>query len=291
MSRARRARRAVAVAAAVATAGATACKQPTSATLFVVLRDGETTTDAQGEPGDTGVLDPDGDPDAAPPTLDGVDAVEAGSVLAVSFVAGEGDATLIGGTLDVTYAGATFSYAIPGDLATYSPSGAWTVWVPRPGLGACALGGLDDLSLRLTDADGVAYTSPTVQVATGDYGLILDEPPAGYVDVLVDPAPGTVLCGEIAVAANDGDTYIGDTDLVGISVSANRALDLELDWDQAADYDLLVFDLAMQLVTGSATQANAGPETVTAALPAGNYLVDVAAWSGAAGGWTLTLDP
>lgn len=273
--------------------GAAACRPRSLDTLVVVVQDGD-------EGGDSGDLTPDTLPTTTtppittpgdPPALAEVTVFELPTALQIAVDAVAGDAPLEGGAVVVTLDGTPYTFDIPGDLATYAPDGQYSVEVPRPGLGGCSLGMIHDVEVSVVDSAGGAVDADPFQIQTEDHGIIFEEPPQGYVDVLFDPPVGLEMCGDISFAANDGDTYIGDVDLIGLGISSNRQMELSLDWDQVADYDLLVLDLDFSVINGSATLSNLGPESVVVSLPVGNYLVEVAAWSGAAGAWTVTVDP
>jgi hypothetical protein len=97
---------------------------------------------------------------------------------------------------------------------------------------------------------------------------------------------GVTVMGSIYEAANDGSNWTGDCDAYSFVVEVAGTMDITLGWNQAADYDLELYDLTAE--AGLAGSYNDNPESVQVTTDAGHlYLAYVCGWEGAPGDYQL----
>jgi hypothetical protein len=232
-------------------------------------------------------------PDPNGPALSEIQITEVDLELEVAFTLAEGDAPLDGGTLTVALDdGEPAVFVIPDDLYAFDGVEG-TVRIPRPTVGRCALGADHELALEAVDTDALSSGTVVALTTTQDVGVIVDEIGEENAVVLGVLTGGALVCGELESTGNDGYTYDADIDYVAFEVDPSVQATVELDWDAAGDYDLLLYTIYLgylDLLDEAAHGGFAGPETVNEYLYRNeSYIFGVAGWRGDAGAWTVEI--
>ncbi len=217
-------------------------------------------------------------PAASAPVVEDIAVTEDGDLL-VSATLTDPDDDLEGGSLAVVVDGVALSAAVPGELDAWDGTIA-TVSVP---LSPCTQRGRD-LPVLATATDAAGNTGPTASTTAVPEGVgyTLLETGAAATDLGLVPTV-TSICGDIAEADNDGVVVTGDLDTLHFEPAVSGFWTLTLTWDQSADYQLVVTDLASGVATRGDT-GTVGLEELLVELTA-----TVEGWLGDPGPWTLEL--
>lgn len=272
----------------------TACKAGLSA--WAPIADTGTSDDTA-TPDDTGDPDDSGDdtvesPAGTAPTLQSFSVSDVAGDLVIAFGASDADGDLEGGSLEVAVDGRTSTFAIPDALTTWTGS-AGSVRITTT-TGGCG-GESYDVVGSVVDAGGhrSATRSDSVTVGSGAPGVTAPE----VGDTLDDlfqlgtiSAPYTI-CGDAWGAGNDGVGYTADFDSLYLTVGESGFWTFELTWEAAgSDYDFLLSDELGEIVGYALTEGPAQPERIDWFVFQGeSYFVDIGAWSGSGGPWTIAI--
>lgn len=264
-----------------------ACSRPADQVIVVHTVGGASTTVVTTTT-TSSVPDPDG------PRLRTVEVTEGPTVLEVRLTLREGAAPLDGGVVHVDYDETALSLRIPEDLTTWDGTEA-TFLLDRPMFGLCTEGAVHDLGVEVVDARDRRSATVAAEIATTDVGLIVDEIGESLLSLVGFATPGLLICGTLDSTGHTGADYTADLDFVGFAVDPTEQWTVRLDWDETANYDLLLYqrdaDGYMAPIDQAIRADVHGPELLTRRLYRDEqYMVGVGGWSGAAGEWSLTFE-
>lgn len=251
------------------------------------------TGDGGGGSGDGGGGTGDGGGGSSAPSLSGVVASEGTGRIEVSFQASDADGDLEGGVLRLTVDGSTMNLDIPGDISDWRGSGTSTHYVD---LDPCEAGSRKTFELQLFDASGLSSaTQSTALTLSGTAINLTERGDAGTTDTenLGELAPGTVLCGNMDAASNNGTSYTGDLDFVKFSPTASGNRTFVLTWDAASgDYNMSLFNEAVTTwLADASTAGTTQPERFTYnGVAAQTYVLRIAGASGGTGDYIVTIE-
>jgi hypothetical protein len=271
-----------------------ACKAGLSAWGPLPADTGSTdTADDSGSSADTSTDSSDtGSGSGSPPALDSFSVSEVAGDLVVLFGAHDPDGDLEGGALELLVNGQSSTFLIPDALDQWTgTSGTVRITTTVGGCGGqsySVTGSVqDELGHRSTTR------SDTVTVGAGAPGTTVPE----VGDTLDDLAQlGTItaphtICGDAWGGGNDGTAYTADLDSLYFTVGATGVWTFELTWESTADdYDLVLSDELGEMVGVSQTDGPSQPESIEWYVFEGeSYYVDIGAWAGSGGPWTLAI--
>jgi len=241
---------------------------------------------------DTGPDSETGSTTGSAPTLDSFVVSEVAGDLVIAFGASDDDDDLDGGSLEVDVNGRTSTFAIPDALASWTGS-AGTVRITTT-TGGCG-GATYTVTGSVVDEAGrhSATRSDSVTVGSGAPGTTAPEV-GDTIDDLVQigtiTAPYTI-CGDAWGAGNDGLGYTADFDSIYLTVGQTAVWTFELTWEAAgSDYDFILSDETGAIVGYATTEGPAQPEIIEWFVFQGeSYYVDLGAWSGSGGPWTIAI--
>jgi bacillolysin len=89
-----------------------------------------------------------------------------------------------------------------------------------------------------------------------------------------------IVCGEISLGGNDGNSYTGDYDWYEIDAPATGLMKASLNWtNQQADLDFYLMDIGVNKLTGAAGATNSEPENFQFLIEKGKkYYILVVSW-------------
>ncbi|MCK6507850.1 hypothetical protein L6R53_31535, partial [Myxococcota bacterium] len=246
--------------------------------------------DGGGGAGDGGGGDGGGGGSSAP-ELSYLAVTEGTGRIEVAFQVEDLDGDVEGGALDITVGGSTTTYEIPRDISDWRASGTSTQYLE---LDDCARGSAQSYQVQVWDAAGHGSARLSDSLSLSGTGFLLSEVGDEITDVSnIGALPrDSYLCGNIHRTGNDGvNSYTGDIDIVQFRPAAGGTTSFALTWDAAnGDYDIHLYSTSWTPLAAAAEFGTTQPERFSYTVGSGtSYYLVIAAWSGAAGDYVVTV--
>lgn len=225
------------------------------------------------------------------PELSAVSVTEGSGRIEVAFQVQDDDGDVEGGELDITVGTTTTTYEIPRDISDWRPSGTSTQYLD---IDDCSRGSSQSYQVQVWDAAGNGSARLSDTLSLSGTGVRLTEVGDEISDIsnIGSLARGTYLCGNIHRTGNDGvNSYTGDIDIVQFRPATGGSLSFALNWDAAnGDYDVHLYSTSWTPLASAAGTGTSQPERFSYSVVSGTaYNLVIAAWSGSAGDYVLTV--